>query len=165
MYRVLARTLPLLGALFTLGLAAPNMALAQDPQHNESDIDFLKRMIASLKQTERQAAQLEDNIGQFAKQQKLVEMETRNDPRRSRDDPFGSRTRNTTGNLDSDFRRAEMRIRSTKKKAIEEREELSELQRSGESLKPRDRDKIENAVSRLAREVEDMQRDMQLGRF
>lgn len=165
MYRAFARTLPLLAALFTLGLAAPNTALAEDPQHNESDIDFLKRMIASLKQTERQAAQLEDNIGQFAKQQQLQTLQTQNDPLGTQDERYGSRTRNTTGNRDSDLRRAEMRVRSAKNKAIKEREKLSELQRSGGSLDTRDRDKIENTVDRLARDVEDVQRDMELGRF
>ena len=58
-----------------------------------------------------------------------------------------------------------MRVRSTKNNAIKERERLSELQRSGGSLEPKDREKIESTVARLAREVEDMQRNMELGRF
>ena len=166
MYRVIARSLPLIAVLVTLGVAAPHMAHAQDsPQNNETDTAFLKRMIASLKQTERQAAKLEENIGQFAKQQEIHSMSTGNDPLASRDDRYGSRMRNTTGNRDSDFRRAEMRVRSTKNKAIKEREKLSELQRSGGTLKPKERDKIENTVERLARQVEDAQRDMELGRF
>ena len=67
--------------------------------------------------------------------------------------------------FDPKYRRAQMRIRSTKSKAIKEREELTEMQRSGEALEARQRERIETTVSQLAREVENMDRDMQLGRF
>jgi predicted transcriptional regulator len=144
-------------------LASPVDAFAQGAQKNESDTDFLRRIVASLKTTERRAEKLEENIKSAGRMSKQNAM-TRTDPLTTQD-RYGSSNRNTTGNRDSDYRRAEMRIRTTRSQATKERERVVEMQRSGASIDPADRERIETNASRLAKEVENIQRDMQLGRF
>jgi len=149
-------------ALIALGgLATPDVAAAQG---NESDVDFLKRMISSLKQTEKQAGRLADNIERASKQAKTNALSRGYDPTGTQD-RYGSHTRNTTGNRDADYRRAEMRVRSTRNQAEKERERLADLQRSDTKLTEDERADIEGRVARLEREVINMNRDMQLGRF
>jgi hypothetical protein len=144
-------------------LASPVDSYAQGAQKNESDTEFLRRIVASLKTTERRAEKLEENIKTAARMAKQKAM-TRTDPLTTQD-RYGSSNRNTTGNRDSDYRRAEMRIRTTRNNATKERERLAEMQRTGATVDPADRERIETNASRLANDVENIQRDMQLGRF
>lgn len=163
MYRGITTTGTILALAAAFVLASPVDAYAQGAQKNESDSDFLRRIVASLKTTERRAEKLEENIKSAARLSKQNAM-TRTDPLTTQD-RYGSSNRNTTGNRDSDYRRAEMRIRTTRNNATKERERVAELQRSGASVDPADRERIETNASRLAKEVENIQRDMQLGRF
>ena len=157
MDRVFTRTLPLIVAFATLCMAVPNVTFAQEAQNNESDITFLKRMIGSLEQTERQAAQLEGIVERYAQQQPLGTFTQHNDR-------YGPRNRNTA-TPGTDYRLAERRVRSIKKKAIKEQKKLGELQRSGAELDPKEKGKIETTVERLARDVEEFERDLNSGRL
>lgn len=157
MYRRIANAVSLLVLLITVSLAATTPTYAQGVQHNETDIAFAKRMAARLERVEKQSEKFEDMIKEMSK-------------RVSRDkltgqDPFGQQNRIPTSDHRTDYRRAEMKMRSTRKKAEKERGNLADLQRSGTSIDLSDRDRIEATVSSLERSVADMEHDIRLRRF
>ena len=158
MYRRMTNTVSLLVLLTTMGLTAPTSAYAQGAQHNETDIAFVKRMTARLQRVEKQAKQFEDMIEKMSQQASRDEL-TRPD------DQFGQQDRIPRGDPQSDYRRAGMKMRSTRKKAGKEREKLVDLQRSGGSIDPSDRDRIEATVSGVERSVANMEHDIRLRRF
>jgi len=157
MYRRIANTVSLLVLLVAVSLAAATPTYAQSAQHNETDIAFAKRMSARLERVEKQAKQFEDMLNDMSRQA------SRNEP--TQQDPFGQQNRIPTSDLQSDYRRAGMKMRSIRKKAEKEREKLADLQRSGNSIDPSDRDRIEATVSKLERDIADMEHDLRLRRF
>jgi len=157
MYRRITNAVSPLVLLITVSLTAAAPAYAQGTQHNETDIAFAKRMAARLERVEKQAEQFEDMIKEMSKQISRNQM--------TGQDQFGQQNRIPTGDHRTDYRRAEMKMRSTRKKAGEEREKLVELQVSGSSFDTSDRDRIEGTVSNLERTVADMEHDIRLRRF
>ena len=157
MYRRITNAVSLLVLLATVSLAATTPTYAQGAQHNETDIAFARRMTARLERVEKQAEQFEDMIKEISKQASRDQL--------TGQDQFGQQNRIPTSDHRTDYRRAEMKMRSTRKKAEKERENLVDLQRSGNSIDPSDRDRIEATVSSLERSVADMEHDIRLGRF
>ena len=157
MYRRIANTVSLLVLLITVGLTATTPTVAQGVQHNETDIAFAKRMASRLERVEKQAKQFEEMIEKMAQQASRDEL--------SRTDQLGQQNRIPRGDPQVDYRRAGMKMRSTRSKAGKEREKLVDLQRSGGSINPSDRDRIEATVSSLERSVADMEHDIRLRRF
>jgi len=158
MVRRLTNTVSLLALLITVSLIAATPAYAQGVQHNETDIAFAKRMAARLERVEKQAERIEEMIKKMGQQASRDEL-TRPD------DQFGQQDRIPRGDPQSDYRRAGMKMRSARKKAEKEREKLANLQRSGSSIEPSDRDRIEATVTNLERNVADMEHDIRLRRF
>jgi hypothetical protein len=157
MYRRIANTVSLLVLLATVSLAAATPTYAQGAQHNETDIAFARRMAARLERVEKQAENFEDMIKEMSKQASRNEV--------TQQDPFGQQNRIPASDPQTDHRRAGMKMRSTRTKAKKERENLVDLQRSGNSIDPSDRDRIEATVSSLERSVADMEHDIRLRRF
>lgn len=157
MYRRIASTVSLLVLVVTVSLSTATPAYAQGAQHNETDIAFAKRMAARLERVEKQAEQLEGMIERMSQQVSRGEL--------TQQDPFGQHTRVPTSDPQVDLRRAGSRMRSARKKAVKEREKLADLQRSGNSIDPSDRDRIEATVSSLEHRVADMEHDIRLRRF
>ena len=157
MYRRITNAVSLLVLLITANLAAATPTYAQGAQHNETDIAFAKRMTARLERVEKQAEQFEDMIKGMSKQASRDQL--------TGQDQFGQQNRIPTSDHRTDFRRAEMKMRSTRKKAGDEREKLVELQVSGSTFDTSDRDRIEATVSNLERGVADMEHDIRLRRF
>lgn len=156
MYRRITNTVSLLVLLITVGLtAAPTCA--QGVQHNETDIAFAKRMGSRLERVEKQAKQFEEMIKKMAQQASRDEL--------TRSDQFGQQDRIPRSDPQVGYRRAGMKMRSTRTKAGKEREKLADLQRSGGGIDPSDRDRIEATVSSLERGVADMEHDIRLRRF
>ena len=158
MDRRITNTVSLLALLITVSLTAAMPTYAQGAQHNETDVAFAKRMAVRLERVEKQAEQFEEMIkkmGQQASRDQLTRP----------DDQFGQQDRMPGGDPQSDYRRAGMKMRSARKKAGKEREKLADLQRSGSSIEPSDRDRIEATVSNLERGIADMEHDIRLRRF
>ena len=157
MYRRIANTVSLAVLLITVSLTAATPTYAQGVQHNETDIAFAKRMAARLERVEKQSEKFEDMIKEMSKRVSRDQM--------TGQDQFGQQNRIPTSDHRTDYRRAEMKMRSTRKKAEKERENLVDLQRSGNSIDTSDRDRVEATVSSLERRVADMEHDIRLGRF
>jgi predicted transcriptional regulator len=155
MHRRTAAIFSLPGLLVALALAIPTLAQGQGAQHNETDIAFVNRMTTRLQRAEKRAERLDEAIKQMSRQASQNEMMGQ--------DRYGSQSR--TSNQQGNYRRAGTKVRSSRKKAEEEREKLVELQRSGASISPSERERIETTVSRIEREVSDMEHDVRLGRF
>jgi len=157
MYRRTAYMASHLVLLITVGLTSVAPTVAQDAQHNETDIAFAKRLGARLERVEKQAGRFEEMIKKMAQQASRDEL--------TRPDQFGQQNRFPGNDPQADYRRASMKIRSTRTKAEKEREKLADLQRSGNAIDPSDRDRIEKTVSSLERAVADMEHDIRLRRF
>jgi hypothetical protein len=158
MYRRTTNTVSLLAFLITAGLTAAAPTVAQGVQNNETDIAFARRMATRLERVEKQAERFEEMIRKMGQQASRDELTRPNDP-------YGQQDRIPRGDPQSDYRRAGMKMRSTRTKAGKEREKLADLQRSGGSFDPSDRDRIEATVSSLERSVADMEHDIRLRRF
>jgi len=152
MYRWITSTAALVSFLALVSLAAPAEGQAQGAQQNETDLAFIKRMTTTLKNVERQAERLETTIQDISRQASQNEMMGR--------DQYGRDPRASSQDKQGDYRRAEMQMRSTRKRASKEREELVELQRSGTSISDKERKKIEKTVSNLERKTSNMERDI-----
>ncbi len=157
MHRRTTNTLFFLVLLATIGLTASAPTCAQGAQHNETDIAFVKRMTTRLQRVVKQAEKLEDIVKDMSKQA------SRNES--TGQDQFGNLDRIPRSDTQSDYRRASMKMRSAGKRAAKERERLVDLQRSGNSIDPADRDRIEATVSSLERNITDMEHDIRLRRF
>jgi exonuclease VII small subunit len=157
MYRLITRRVSLLVLLASIGLAGPTPANAQSVQKNESDIEFAKRLTTRLKRVEKQAEQFEDTIKKMSRQLSQNEM--------TQQGQLGRQDRMSAGDPEADYRRASIRMRSTRRSAEKERESLAELQRTGSSISPSDRDRIEATVSKLERGIADMERAIRQRRF
>ena len=56
-------------------------------------------------------------------------------------------------------------MRSIGKKAGKEREKLAKMQREDSSIDPEDRERIESTVSRMERDIANMESDIRQGRL
>ena len=157
MYRYLRSAISLAGLMILIGLAAPATTYAQDAQHNETDIAFIKRMTTRLQRTENEA----ERLGEYF--QEMSGPASRN--QMMGQDQYGRQTRTSSSNRESEYRRARSRMRSVGKKAEKEREKLVEMQRSGNSIDASDRERIESTVARLERDIADAERYIRLGVF
>jgi TolA-binding protein len=157
MHRRFGKMAPLVVLLATIGLTASIPANAQDMQHNETDIAFIKRLTAKLQHVEKQAERLEETIDQMSDQV------SRND--RTGQDPFARQDSIRTSDPQAEYRRAGMKMRSIQKKAGKERDKLAELQVSGNSVDAADRDRVESMVSRMERDIANMEDDIRYRRF
>lgn len=150
MYRRIIGTTSLVALLALVSLAAPAVAQGQDAQQNETDLAFIKRMSSRLQGVERQAEQLEktlQDMSRYASQSDFMGQ-----------DQYGRQTSGPKTDMQSEYRNAERKMRSTGKRAEKKRDELAELQRSGATLSEKDREKIDRSVTSLERKVSDMER-------
>ena len=152
MYRWISGTASLIGLLAFVSLAAPTITYAQGAQQNETDLAFIRRMSSKLQNVERQAERLEETIQEVARQAEQNEFMGR--------DQYGRQSAASSQDKKSDYRRAEMQMRSARKRAVKEREKLVELQRAGSSISAKQREKTEKTVSGLERKISNMERDI-----
>ena len=157
MVKSIAGSTSLLAFLIVGCLFTPATAHAQGAQHNETDLQFIQRMTASVKRTEAKAQQLEETVDNLAKQASRENM--------LGEDRYGQQGRISSGSKEETYRRAGRKLRSLQKKAEKEREKLADLQRSVGGDEPLDRTTIEADVTRLERDVADVEHDLRLGRF
>ena len=157
MHRSIAIGILLLGLLALACLGIPAAALAQDAQHNETDIQFVQRMTSSLKRTEAKSEQLGetlDDMAQRASRESLLG-----------EDRYGQQGRISSGSKQDTYRRASRKMGSLRKKAVKEREKLIDQLRSLDDGEQLDRKKIEATVSRMERDVDAVEHDLRLGRY
>jgi hypothetical protein len=138
-------------------LIAPVAAHAQGAQHNETDLQFIQRMTASVKRTEAKAEQLEETLDKMAQQVSRENL--------LGEDRYEQQGRLSSGSKEETYRRAGRKLRSLQNKAEKEREKLADLQRSTGGDEQLDRKTIEASVTRLERDVAAVEHDLRLGRY
>ena len=157
MYRRISGTGSLLGLMALVSIAAPMDSHAQGAQHKQSDLAFIRSMSSRLQNVERQSERLEDQLGELSSQA--------GHNIRMGQDQYGHQTSRTPQDRQRDYRSAERKMRSNRKRAAKERERLAELQRAGDSVSAEQREKTERIVSDLERNVANMERDIRQRRF
>ena len=157
MVRSIASGTSLLAFLIAGCLFTPATAHAQGAQHNETDLQFIQRMTASVKRTEAKAEQLEETLDKMAQQVSRENL--------LGEDRYGQQGRLSSGSKEETYRRAGRKLRSLQNKAEKEREKLADLQRSTGGDEQLDRMTIEADVTRMERDVAAVEHDLRLGRF
>jgi len=157
MYRWITGKAALLGILVSVSIAAPIDSRAQGTQYNQSDLAFIKSMSSRLQNVERQSERLEDYLSELSSQAGHNIL--------TGQDQYGQQTSRTPEDRQRDYRSAERKMRSNRKRAAKEREKLGELQRAGDSVSAEQRDKTERIVSDLERKAANMERDISRGRL
>jgi hypothetical protein len=146
-----------LGLLATVGLAIPSFVLAQGAQHNETDIAFIKRITTRLQRIESDAERLDDYVKDLSRRESANQA--------MEQDQYGRQQHTPARDRESELRRAGSKMRTNRRKAEKERDRLVEMQRAGSSIDPEEREKIETAVSRMERDIAELERDIRMGRF
>ena len=163
MYREIISSTSLLGLLATACLVAPGAALAQGAQQNETDLQFIQRLTASVKRTSAKAERLGETLKKMADQESRESIQR--DDIYGQQDRYGSPNRASSGSKEETYRRAGRKLRSLRKKADKELEKLADLQRSVGSAEQLDREPVETTVMRLERDVDAVEHDLRLGRY
>lgn len=163
MYRRIANTVSLLLLLVTVSLAAATPTFAQGAQQNETDLQFIKRMTASVKRTSARAERLGETLKQMAERESRVSLQR--DDNYEQQDLYGSPNRATSRSKEESYRRAGRKLRSLQRKADKELEKLADLQRSVGSTEELDRNPVEATIKRLERDVDTVEHDLRLGRY
>lgn len=128
-------------------------------QHNETDLEFSKRMTRRVEQLQLQIGQLEETL-----ERNRFQMQDRSarTPSPSSQDDFlrESRSGARSGTVGDDYGRFKRRLSSLHKKAEKERKRLQAPQGSQSKAQKLDRESIEKNVKKVQRGVEDLQRDL-----
>ncbi|MDH3613267.1 MAG: hypothetical protein OES10_08285 [Gammaproteobacteria bacterium] len=150
----------LIACLLLAGYAVgPEVAIAQDAQLNETDLEFSKRMTQRVKNLQARIDQLEKVVGSGGPRSTSEPTRT---PGTSSQDDFlrGPQARTAGGSGSDQYRRMEMKLNSLNKKAEAERKRLQAPQGSQSKSKKLDRESIESKVRRMERDLEGLERDL-----
>lgn len=151
--------------LAAASLTLPDAACAQGAQHNETDLDFAKRMTARLERVEKQTEKLLELATR--KNDYSTERATSSSARTTQDEfgLTGSQDRMTHATGGNDYQRVKLKLRSLQRKAGKEREKLATVQGSKSRSEELDREAIEKDVARMESDVVDLDRQIRTGRY
>lgn len=151
--------------LAAASLTLPDTAWAQGAQHNETDLDFSKRMTARLERVEKQTEKLLELAAR--KKDYSAERATSSSARTTQDEfgLTGSQNRMTHPTGGDDYQRVKLKLRSLRRKAEKERDKLATVQGSKSRTEELDREAIEKNVARMESDVVDLDRQIRTGRY
>jgi len=147
-----------LGLLTAAGLMLPDSAHAQGAQHNESDLDFSRRMMARVNNIEAQAERLKSVIDY--RETGRIDSSMRQHPNSSSQNQMQTgRERRTTG-YGGDTRQMQFKLKTVQNNAKKARKKLESVRGSKAKDEPLNHKKIESSVKRMERDLADLDREL-----